>query len=211
MSDELAPLGSGPIRWPTPGDTLFTSSGPNDAVLKPAFGSNMHMMTAGYRRAADALVDQAAGWQYDRDSLVWPIVFLYRQYLELALKVAIADFGRSASIEPNWRSHDLKFLWSQFKKITHYWGIEKNDKMNSTVGKVIAEFSNVDPESMSFRYPVTHEGDPIDLAGHERLDLIRIKDVMRGVANLLDSTTGWISDLEKSGDDDGPEYDGPEY
>jgi hypothetical protein len=38
----------------------------------------------GYRTAADALIERVAGM--DQDALVYPIVFCYRQYLELLLK-----------------------------------------------------------------------------------------------------------------------------
>ncbi|AWI92061.1 hypothetical protein C0214_27780 (plasmid) [Methylobacterium sp. DM1] len=215
MSDELGPLGSTPIRWPTPGDKLFTSGGPDDAILRPTFGTSMHMMEEGYLRAADALVEKATTWSYERDTLVWPIVFLYRQYLELVLKGSIAEFGRDAGVEANWKSHDLAFLWSEFKKIMHHWDIQDEDKANTTVGKVIAEFSRIDPSSMSFRYPITHAGEPIELSGHERLDLLRLKDVMRGVANFMTGTTEWMAEMIKCGPDDepddGPGYDGPDW
>jgi hypothetical protein len=48
---------------------------------------------------------------------VYPIIFTYRQFIELELKYLIATYGFTVGIEANWRSHDVAFLWSEFVKV----------------------------------------------------------------------------------------------
>ena len=45
----------------------------------------------GYKTAADTLVNQVAADRYTSDTLVYPIVFCYRQYLELLLKALLEE------------------------------------------------------------------------------------------------------------------------
>ncbi len=46
--------------------------------------------TAGFKKAADLLVKNART-AYDRNTLIFPVLFLYRQYIELSLKEIIGD------------------------------------------------------------------------------------------------------------------------
>jgi hypothetical protein len=50
-------------------------------------------MKKAFKMVADLLVGFTRGNAHERDSLVWPIVFCYRQYVELVLKDAIAEYG----------------------------------------------------------------------------------------------------------------------
>ena len=77
----------------------------------------------GYRRAAQILVEAVGEEERDQDFLVYPIVFLYRHYIELALK----DFIRRApylidrELTTAERAHlgkyQLDLLWDDFKPI----------------------------------------------------------------------------------------------
>ena len=56
----------------------------HNAYLKRACGS-WYAYADGYRRAAD-IINKNCQTFYDRNTLVYPMIFLYRQYIELALK-----------------------------------------------------------------------------------------------------------------------------
>lgn len=76
---ELEPLRKRKLRWPAPGDRLFTALGtPDDSFLAHSPFGNHGIMTAGYRGAADALVEKTREGSYEKDSLIFPIIFLYR-------------------------------------------------------------------------------------------------------------------------------------
>jgi len=56
---------------------------------------------------------------HERSNLVWPVVFCYRQYIELALKDMIAVHGKQVvpEILPNWKDHQLPTLWRSYKEL----------------------------------------------------------------------------------------------
>ena len=68
-------------------------------------------MTDGYKTAADLMVAAAGQDRLTRDTLVFPIIFNYRHFLEISLKYLLATYGPNVDIESNWRSHDLATLW----------------------------------------------------------------------------------------------------
>jgi len=122
----------------------------------------MQFYIDGYKRAADLLVQNVLETAIDQDVLVYPISFLYRQYIELQLKDVIREsrilLGEGSSFLG---SHDIKNLWgvaSQLmKKIitgvdsTVGGYITKQDL--AIINEVISNFAVIDPDSIAFRYP----------------------------------------------------------
>lgn len=79
---------------------------------------NWEMYAAGYKLAGDILVQHIIDKRVDRDTLVFPIVFNYRQYLELRCKEIIL-MGRiladeKAEFPP---THNLHALWTLSRSI----------------------------------------------------------------------------------------------
>lgn len=187
------------FRWPRKGDLPFRSSKDvrKNARVEPHASSRLVMMMEGYKKAADLMVVQARGSTYDRDLLVYPIIFNYRQFLELGLKYLIASYGRPAAIEPNWKSHDLSFLWSQFRQVLE-WSDAPGDDAEGVFERIVAQFAKIDPSSYSYRYPVDRQGRPIPVE-HEDLDLDVLADVMRGVSGYIDGCDGYLDNLVHAG------------
>src|SRR6266849_9877987 len=74
---------------PRKGDLLFRGDLPdwhNNACLNVMHGYDQIGYTEGYRRGARLLVEYVAENARDQDYLVYPIIFLYRHHIELALK-----------------------------------------------------------------------------------------------------------------------------
>lgn len=72
----------------------------------------------GYRRGAEILVERAAATRGELDALVYPIVFLYRQYAELALKILVRDAGILIDDpEAPINTHDLARLWARVETL----------------------------------------------------------------------------------------------
>lgn len=88
----------GPVTPPTPGVKLFTDAvdWQNNACTSGGWIIDPWDLYAdGYREAADHLVERIVeGQSLTLDTIVYPIVFLYRQYLELRLKQLIPLSGR---------------------------------------------------------------------------------------------------------------------
>ena len=114
----------------------------------------------GYKEAADILVENIKTTQSHQDMLVYPIIYLYRQYIELRLKIILRDsrvlLDEKVDIP---KTHDLSNLWGDTRKLIVK--IFEGDDITplNIVGKLINEFNSMDPESMVFRYPVDKNGE----------------------------------------------------
>ena len=77
------------FRWPKKGDLPFQQSEQwnKNACLAQNAIIRLALMTDGYKKAADLAVIQATDSRGDRDFLVFPIIFNYRHFLELSLKI----------------------------------------------------------------------------------------------------------------------------
>lgn len=184
------------FRWPQAGDNPFTASDDwtqNATIAQDKF-SRLVLMMEGYKKAADLMVEQSIASRADRDFLVFPIIFNYRQFLELSLKYHLYTYGTAVDVAPNWRTHDLSVLWSEFAILIGRYGTPDPDEADPIVSEVVAEFSKIDPQSFSHRYPVDTRGNPIPLE-HELLDLARLSDVMQGVANYFTGADGLLDSL----------------
>lgn len=108
----------------------------------------------GFFLAAEIIVENIRS-TYEVNTVVFPIMFLYRQYIELSLKETIAlghhiDGSRHGTPQ----SHDLKNLWNEAKACIHKHikNIDK-DEVNETE-QVILNMHELDPTSEESRYPV---------------------------------------------------------
>lgn len=185
------------FRWPKQGDRAFTKSDvwQRNAQVTKGVHSRLIIMMTGYKSGADLLVEKSQRSGYDRDTLVYPIIFMYRQFIELELKYLISTYGPRVGVSANWRSHDIAFLWSEFIKVLDGYGVKDPDNTDAAVCAIIAEFAKVDSGSYSYRYPVDVHGKEIPV-GVEVLDLTALKDVMDGVHGYFTGCDGYLDHLE---------------
>lgn len=184
------------LRWPTKGDVPFVAVDDpydNANITNDGF-ARLVLMTEGYKKAADVMVAEASKDRFDRDILVFPIIFNYRQFLELSLKYQLATYGPAVDVKPNWRTHDLASLWSEFQILKERYGTEDPDEADPVVGNIILEFAKIDPRSYSYRYPVDRKGDPISVTYND-LHLETLADVMKAVAGYFSGCDGYFSHL----------------
>ena len=156
--------------------------------------SRFVLMSGGYQTAADILVKRALEDAAELDTLIYPILFLYRHALELNLKYVINVYGPHVDIDPIWYTHDFRVLWPRFLDVLKGFGTDDPDQADQVVGGVIAQFGNVDPGSFSHRYPADRWGNPIPLA-KDRINLKTLKDVMDGVFGYFPGKWGLASSI----------------
>jgi hypothetical protein len=176
------------------GDKLFTDDEPDwsdNACLN--WGGDWHVYVSGFRQGARKLVDEVARTQADQDFLVYPIVFAYRQYLELVIKTIIV-WGRRLRDVPVEipRTHRLLTLWRNARRLLEE--IYPNDSTDGleAVEETIAQFATVDDESFAFRYPVRTDGRPslpLDLV---RFNLRHFAEQIEAAGNLLEGAVEGI-------------------
>lgn len=127
----------------------------------------MRLYILGYKKAGDILAQQVIETARDQDSLVYPIAFLYRQYIELQLKDIIKESRILLSEGSTFpEHHKLKTLWELVSQLMR----KVIAKADESAGKyitsedfafvetVVSSFVEIDPESMAFRYPKNKHG-----------------------------------------------------
>lgn len=148
----------------------------------------------GYREAADKLVHGVIESGTKQDILVFPIAFLYRQYIELQLKHIIqesrifleegASFPEHHKIDDLWNTANslmAKIIKEHDQSIKNY--ITKADVQ--AIKTIITEFVKVDPESFAFRYPKDKKGNR-NLEGIQYINLRKLRDQMDVLKEKLD-------------------------
>ena len=185
------------IRWPKTGDAPFVLADDpydNANIAEDGF-SRLVLMTSGYKLAADTMVERSAADRTDRDMLVFPIIFNYRQFLELSLKYHLATYGPTVGIDANWNTHILAALWQDFLEMLERYGTEDPDEADPIVGEIVLEFAKIDPRSYSYRYPVDIHGNPVPVA-YSELHLVTLADVMNAVDGYFTGCDGYLSALQ---------------
>lgn len=148
------------------------------------------LYATGYYRAAEILVDNVASNELLYiDSLVYPIVYLYRQYLELRLKQLILKYRQFIGSEQDIsRTHRLQHLWREFESVYRKAVRELPDEFRARgelrqVAACIKYFAEMDVTSETFRYPshIVDENEPNAL-----LNIGRIAQIMGNTRSVLD-------------------------
>lgn len=169
-------------RWPEAGDRLFSAG--LDSFLAVGAAERNFRLLRGYKRAGDILIQAALSERYDRDSLVFPALFNYRHYIELALKAIIEDHGAFAGVSLGLKkTHKLPKLWQLFVEIAAAFGHDCSDAAAMAVVGCINELVTVDASSTAFRY-ASNNGVPATLANG--IDLVSLHDVMNGIENFFE-------------------------
>jgi len=169
-------------RWPVANDHLLIA-GRDTYLAESAFERGFRLLR-GYKRAGDILVQQVLSDRADRDNLVFPALFNYRHYIELALKAIIEEHGPFAGVTLGTKDHRLPDLWRLFVQIATEFQNDPADPAALSVGRCISEFAKIDANSTTFRYAKTLRGDVPALP--EGLDLVNLHDVMNGIENFFE-------------------------
>jgi len=184
------------VPWPRKGDKLFRA--PDDIGYDWWFNACLNFMDAaaqrygyarGYKKAADVLVEYVGRAKRHQDVLVYPIVFLYRHYIELMLKCLIHDvrvlLRRPAKLPMH---HKLKELWEECAPLLAEAFPDEPEQGFEAVADYIEQFSKVDPASTAFRYAQNKNGAP-SVPGLKHINLANLCDVMDRLDSFLDGAS----------------------
>jgi hypothetical protein len=181
--------------WSEKDDRLFQSGDDwwHNACLN--YGcDDWELYIGGYKRAGNVLVDHIKETHRDQDSLVFPIVFVYRQYLELRLKKLIMDCKKLFDEQPDFpKVHDLRKLWADCRQLLEKLEPKVEQKDLGAVDEGIQQFCELDPSSESFRYPSSKKGDkslPSDLT---YINLRNLSDLMEKLSGFFEAGEMMVS------------------
>jgi hypothetical protein len=183
------------FRWPKNDDQLLRwSDDQSESVTFSECGrSRQTEIWDGYMYAGEALIDASNSKPYQRNSLIYPILFCYRHGLELALKWIITQYGGAAGVSAPRLDHDLWKLWESCKAVFEYSNTDVGEDIQA-VEKIIKNFHDLDKSGESFRYSANRRGDLIPLPNGPK-DLGNLRGVMKGVANFFDGWDAYLSEL----------------
>ena len=136
----------------------------------------------GYKQAANLLVEWVEKKTKDQDFLVYPIIFLYRQHVELRLKEIIKEGSELLETDSQSQKnthHKIDQLWNEARKIIDKIEPQSNEDCD-IVEDVIRQFSKIDSTSTAFRYPKNKQGSP-----STSIKYINLKEF----SNVINSTT----------------------
>lgn len=173
--------------------------------------TQFHGYITGYKEAADDLVNIAINARDIKtlDTFVFPICFLYRQYLELAIKdiyIKYSEETRANKVEViQIVGHDLYKSWNKVKPIVKRYSSEDEYKDASVVESYISEFQSFDKSSLRFRYPVSKALDK-SIAKEMKINLSNLKDRIHELYCFFDSCDTMIGELKYFEDDLAEEY-----
>jgi HEPN domain-containing protein len=158
------------------------------------------LYAVGYKKAADMLIEQIVAdnnsSRASLDTIIYPIVFLYRQYLELRLKQLIIEYhkldDRNVDLP---KTHKLDMLWSTARNL-----IEEIDTENASnsadmfheVELLIEQFSAIDPSSTGFRYPVDKNNN-LSLPGLHHINVRHLYTIVENTSSILEDTRMHVS------------------
>ncbi len=189
------------IPWPSEGDTLFQDSFEIRNVARiNGFSKDLCAYAIGYRDAAKMIVDHLDSTPKYPDLLIYPVVFLYRQAIELLLKelITISDrqSGKRVCIK---LKHDLPKLWKVARSFIEKYSDGNHAELLDNTENLINQLDQIDPLSTAFRYPIdTKENESI--IGVHRIDIQHLSEKMEGLYNALSASVDWLDDLIRSSD-----------
>jgi hypothetical protein len=159
------------------------------------YDNQFDLYAVGYLRAGDILVDYILQNGHYMSTLVFPIVFNYRQYIELRLKEIIWS-GRTLHDQGGRYplNHNIADLWSTAKQLLNLTSenTAENREDYVLVETLLADFAKVDAASDAFRFPEDRDGKR-HLEGVGQIDTPHIKEVMNKVSFVLDSISTGIA------------------
>jgi len=178
-----------PSRDATLGDSQLFAS--DIDMWHNAYLNRVHMpwdlYVDGYRRAAELLIERCETF-YEKNTLVYPIAFLYRQYVELRLKNIIREGNKVVEgPQPFPKHHKLKDLWPICRSVIQERDLPISAEDLSRIASYIEQFCEFDPTSEAFRYPETNQGGSSLPPRVEKISLRGLADAMKKFAGLLEN------------------------
>lgn len=158
------------------------------SVQARGLDEKMYRYAEGYRQAAGAVYEASLRDRQPPEFAVWPLAFLWRHHVELALKWLIAS-GRALDGEEQAfpEHHGLTKLWGEAKPYLVQISSDEDVGIADAEARLI-EFEKIDPGAMGFRYPLAKKRQgpslPTILA---EVNLRRLHESMTELADFLDS------------------------
>jgi hypothetical protein len=185
------------IPWPKKGDLLFTSVGESGYLVRTQAGESWEGYVHAYRMAAEMLVERIHE-TLALNSLIFPILYLYRHYLELRLKSLVWDGDSLDKLSSSKldQEHSLMTIWRKSRLKIEAWQKDCPKEDLDAVETIMLEFDTVDPKSQAARYPKDRAGLPSGILG-KNINLDTFAKTMKKTSNFLDSAADVFAECQQ--------------
>ena len=174
----------------------------NNSIIRRHSSNEWIFYVEGYKIAAEKLIDEVLSTQNERDTLIYPIVFLYRHYIEIQLKEIIQtgsvllDEKRKLA-----KGHELFPLWLIAKIIINkIWVSDIDNKSINEAEEIIKSVCIIDTKSDSFRFPFDNKGQQT-LKGISVINVRELKENITPLVQFLDGVALAIFAYQDNKDD----------
>jgi hypothetical protein len=179
------------------GDRLFNSGGPwqFNAKMDWTFLREIRYVQ-GFKRAAEVLGEHVAAHRSDITDLTMPILFCYRQWIELYLKDFLVIGMRLRGEEVTRPTgHNLRALWGDARPIIEeVWPEDDHPEQLDRLEARLHELADLDgPSGTGFRYALGRTGES-SLPDDVSINLQNVAHVMAKVAWVLDGAAELLAE-----------------
>lgn len=173
--------------FPDNTDTLFKEElDPKRGAWLKNPSNKFFLYSEGYKKAGDVLFSYCIANEFYSNFLVYPMIFDYRQYIELRLKELITMSYSYLSIVGDFKDiHDLKRLWSSYRNDLLPNIIDEDATLLDNVERLILEFNQIDP-GFNFRYPVSRRPNRQETLKMDTIDLQNFKTTFDKLASFFE-------------------------
>ena len=172
--------------FPRPSDVIFPGAPGTKVSARSSTGQAWYDYTTGYKEAADLLVSHVETTGRRADKLGYPIVFLYRQHLELVVKSLIRVCCHVLAREQDFpKHHRLDELWQMCARLLHEISPGASEEEVEQTTRLFHEFRTVDPNADAFRFPEDTSGNA-SLATGIDINLSEVRDIVEKISFFLD-------------------------
>lgn len=157
------------------------------------------LYASGFKWSADMLVDSSE--KEELISRVYPIMFLYRHYLELKLKEILVIFKDCLAIGESmnkYLTHDLLSLWKTVRRLLDKQCCFADDWKQAceSIDNLIKRHNRMDKDSYNFRYPFDKNGisslhnlSNLDIRCHTYVDIEKERSLIESASIFLEDAT----------------------
>lgn len=157
------------------------------------WGRGWDSYALGYKTASDILVEHVEETGQLIDALVYPIVFNYRQYLELLLKDVLMEARRYFDIDPSFeKGHALLPLWRHLRELIERRWPDEPEELDA-VEENLRQIDAVDRGSFAFRYATDLDGASSLPGEMEYIDLQNLSEVVGRIGTFLEACATALS------------------
>ena len=187
-------------------ESIFGQHHPwNESTLPGRFDNpGWHGYALAYKTAGDRVVDGLQVGPISEQYQVFPIMFLYRHYLELELKgILFILHGWDVGDIRIPHDHGLTPLWGKVRQLLEKFDnwvvgycddnrLEEGAEIYNAIEQRLKEFDEIDAQSLSFRYP-DQKSNPAKLL--DRHEILHIKEVVDALYDNLDGMSGGLREI----------------